>query len=1372
MASSLLDELPCLLDEADELMARVAYFISLAPARRGASATATTTAPASTQTNSSKHSPRDDTTDSELIRACLDASESESALKFFARQFQTALPVPVEKMLALLQLPSPSSGTHDGAATTTLQAVSKQMYHLMKRVHHWQRAAWGVLTQFFAEASYLTFDKHRLLATLLLNTLTKYVKVHLLWTSCNAIPSLLAVHTFTQSVSSSSTAARTGDVLGALDPGTTMYSLLEHVDHHLREYVLCFGSNPLVKIQQDFQTHPDSGEIARNLSALALSCFESFIGCHDLAQLRNQGVFDAETFAHGAYAALGVYDDLLYSRAQEDWVLCTALCLPQQLRAAPRLNSSSHAGVAATAPSSVQLWDFVHVIAQDRLVWPVYRGVVVNIHSLLYQQIVAMLSASATTTAPGAGATSTSSNSMLGLSTAASSSSSGAHASLKKLMSALSKHALRTCAEQHLQRAQLVAWLLQSSIRLLTQTPALVAPLFPVLLAACETARSEIEWRLCHDYQSAQVLLPTHVKPKHVQRARAAFASGAATRALGDLLASAHTLRSLMHAHLDAVERYYDEFLAHGDADAIVYEIHELLGAAATDIADVPDARTHQILSSFAVKERYCVVARNGHRASPWRREWRQLTIALLADRSASAQLPAPLIKLMERACVHSKYVEFAGELLAHHAQLAKWWWFAPLIEKRFNQLLATPSGYGASAAIAMLDIVDATLTGRYPLDEVVEDAEVRDAIAAVQTLYERMETAVGTALEQAIDAVVGCEVALHDLNAHLQTPASTTRTGSMDGTSSTRHAKTERSLRQESRLAASSATLKSSESRLPSAIASLRSGTSKPKRSANRAADSNRTRSSGPLCDLIEADETLSALIAAIYARASNRQSTYATTRRLAALVARHVRACLVRFLRGLLTLSSDITSVSSSTAAATVRTRLRCGLEHAGIELQCYTTCIQQLFRSAAFVDLSSVVLETLASECHTSTSTVDKWESAPVSTLRESNCLERLTWFYLAMIDRACTAPASGLIASMRERGFTSLSNGAVGSGVSASSSLVQQRDQGHVRPEQYASPHALSSLRAVLGGDGMRELSASVMRSASNHVQTLRSLLEQDRIPLIWFGKCVDAPYTEAVLAVWQMQRLDDITRTLARIGLLLFLSELLRDVEPSIVSLEDDPQWQSALNAEHGAICGDEANGSIADEARVMSRRALWQLLPVAFAASFHSELWRRSAYIEALDAADTNAHMSAVAVLHLLPLACESSESALASTLPPAVMPKSSRSETEDGSTRADATTAAASPLRCVLVQRMVILGSQAVLGLRGASSELPSSAMLASLRTFAELASVTPLCRSHSRSTTDKGERCQHDELSRRMALGVLAEVLPDVLFQSARIG
>lgn len=1297
MASSLLDELPCLLDEADELMARLAFFMKLLPGGTTATKTEIDTSEASEELAK--------------LRACLASAETESAFKVFAKQFLTSQPVPLEKMFALLPIQDAGVGgdiasSSSRSASCTLQSVAKRVFHLMKRVHHWQRTAWGILTQFFAESSYLMFDKHRLLAALLLDTLAKYVKVHLLWTSWrHAVPSLLALHTFAQFASSPSYKASVNlSATGPSDPSASIYSPLEHADHHLREYVLCFGSNPLYKIQQDFQQHPDAGEIARNLTALTLSCFESYVGCHDLEQLRNQGVFDSETFFLGSYAGLGVYEDLLFSRQQEDWVLCTALCLPQQLKAAPR-----NSGAAANS-SGVQLWDFVHVVAQDRLVLPVFRDFAVNVHSALYQQIACALSG-------GGGGSG-------GLSSPPS--STGGQPSLKKCMSALSKQALRTCADHHLQRAQLVSWLLQGCSHLLTQNAALVAPLFPVLLGACRVARDEIEWLLSHDEQSQQLLLPAHVKSKHLHRVRASFTGNA--RVIGDLFAQMHRLRTLVQQNVRFVESYYTEFLAHGDADAIAFEIHALLSppesrtklesASSSDDAQPRQAvepRVQQILSSFAVIERYRYVdhaSTIGANSKPmtWRREWRQLSVVLLTI--TSAVLPSSFLKLMERACVHCKYVESSERLLSHHSQLSKWWWFAGSFEKTFLRLLRSRTG-GASEAIAMLEIVHATCSGSYELDEVVEDLEAHEDALMMQALHRRMETAVGDQLEHAIDAVVLHEVVLHFHSAQ-QTPDA--------AGGSVRSSRADRSLHLTSS--------KSSEHRLPSVIMSMRS----PKSGGSTSS----LQPPGALERTAKADEALTALTAAVTSSASRADTTMRS--RLTALVERHVRRCFVRFLRGLVqfasvseTTGSGAASKDAADAGSAMSVSLRCSLEQASFELQSYVRCVNRLFRNATFVDLKQVVVDALKSE-RQGGSVAATMPDARSDFSHDVNLVQRVMRLYLFVLQQHCAMPMSALVASRRTRGF-----------VSQEQSRSTAPHLGHLT--RCADLDALRNLRTVVGGSGIRALVGSVMHCVSRQVQTLRSALKHDEVALIWFGKAVDSgsPSSELAMAVKQMARLEEIVGQLRLIGLHLFFVELIRELEPP----SDTPQLtdDNSTNAvEFGVECAGDR---------------VWKLLPVAFAASFHSELWRRSKYLEALDAADSNAHMSATATLYLMQLVHEGQESVLLSD--ELGDPVSKDEDSEQDPAEAVGTTAMSKARHRVELRRAVFLSSQSALGLR-AKAPQAFRAMLAAVRLFAEAAATTG---GEAKATAGAGDTVGESTL---LELGALDEWLPELVFQSAR--
>uniref|UniRef100_K3WWX5 Uncharacterized protein n=1 Tax=Globisporangium ultimum (strain ATCC 200006 / CBS 805.95 / DAOM BR144) TaxID=431595 RepID=K3WWX5_GLOUD len=1264
MASFLLDELPCLLDEANELMARLAFSMK--------------------QVNTAGDAPSSPFTDARL--------------KFFHKQFLTAQPVTLDKMLA--QLPSAPD------ARTTLQSTTKSVFHLMKRVHHWQRAAWGAVTQFFAEANNLTFDTHRVLTQLLLNTVVKYVKVHLLWTSWHtAIPSLLAVHTFCQHYGSSTSAPV--DQSSAATTDLTMYSPLDHMDHHLREYVLCFGTTPLAKIQQDFRQHPDAGEIARNLTALTLSCFECYLGCHDLEQLRNQGTFDLETFFSGDnYADRSVYDDLLLSHEQTEWVLCVALCLPQQLRAS--VTMARHPGSSGGA---VQLWDFVRVVAQDQLVMAVFRDTLVNVHTLLYQQI-ALTFGSGT---PG------SSNTSLSSPTSPSSSSSLGQPSLKKMMSTVSKHALRSCAVHHSQRRQFYVWLLTSSVHLLTQNGALVAPLFPMLLAALAGARTEIEWAFVHCgshlASSQPILLPSHVKAKHLQRAQSSFTNPGAAQSCGELLALSHQLRSLAHQHLHFVKSYYREFLVNGNADAIAYEIDALLSAEANSSGGIVNASVRDILRGFASKNRYSLEEASGVDAPPlpaaWRREWRQLSVILLIRKPA---LPKPFLRLMERACRHSKYVESPGDVLEQQASCSKWWWFVNHFETLFHHLLVAPGGSGPEV-IAVLETVEAAIAGTYALDEIVDDSEAQHAADAMAALYQRMRDVIGTQLEVMIDKVVAQEVASHVFATGLH---------QIDARGDQRIlnlSKKSGNAKQDAQLTSSSSSFKASETRLAASLSGRVVSTVKQgKRAIDRAAEET---------DALSTDEAaLYSLVGAMYtqmAKACPQRSS------LANLVERHVRLGLERFLRGLVVCSNSNSSNNPTTttgsalasaSASSMTSNLRCSLQDACVALESYMSCVQRLFRNAPFIDLARVVLDTLATESRAhgnddDESTVAR-PSCSLGTLRleemsKWTLLERLQWFYSSMLEHLCAPRAASgapTIASPPRQYF---------------SASTQEHSKPTFADTNGFNLEAAQCLHTIIGISGIKALSQFIVDGACSKVKALGAMLEQDRIALIRFEKSIDAPYAELLMAVKQMARLEDVVAYMTQIGLALFFASLLERVHPSC-SVSENAQWQHLLATERTP---DASGGG--SEGNASARRP-WDLLPIAFAASFHAPVWRRTSHVAALDATDTNAHMSCTAMLHLLPLVQTHTAALGESPLPST--PDSSGVERD-------------------LLRDVMRRSSRVVLGMRRAAKEptlssSPSSAMLAALRMFAVDAST----------------------FGGHVALGILDECLPEIVRQTASFG
>lgn len=372
----------------------------------------------------------------------------------------------------------------------------------------------------------------------------------------------------------------------------------------MREFVLCFGTNALLKIQQDFALHPSSATLAGALVALLRSSLPRWLRCYDLTELRNRGVFDVDTLYHtGSYASHSAFLDIADTASVPEWVLCVALCVPHYLKVSPDLalnGSDGSSNVNSDVTINVTLWEAVQVVLGDRLMLVVHRDHTVNAHGLLFQQVV-----SCTTTAM------TASPSNIGQ---------PPPSPTKKELVAFGKRALLTCGERRHQRREIVAHLLTTGVKLLKHNPALAGPLFPMLTTTLTLAKGEIEWLLAHDVPistgpsatSAPVLLPGFLKAKHWHRARFPDHSSE----LCTLLALTHRLRELVSQSLEFVIPYYRAFLANGDADAIAHAIQTLVDKQPESGVD---DRVVQLLQSFRDRNRFHLepaAGQNGRRHS------------------------------------------------------------------------------------------------------------------------------------------------------------------------------------------------------------------------------------------------------------------------------------------------------------------------------------------------------------------------------------------------------------------------------------------------------------------------------------------------------------------------------------------------------------------------------------------------------------------------------------------------------------------------------------------------------------------------------------------------------------------------------------
>ncbi|KAF4037176.1 Membrane-associated apoptosis protein [Phytophthora infestans] len=1180
MVSALLDELPCLIDEAGELMARLgSHKTLLKTKRKGATVSISTekkdltadvsredlTQPTSRHSASIERSPSN-----AKIRQTLDDVDVE----FFSRQYLTMQSISYEKVNA--NLPAADLDRKE------LYNVAASVYQLMKRLHHWQQAAWETLTRLFSDNSssdscLLTFVSHPELTRLVLATVTTYVKVNLLWTSFSIIPALLAVYCYLHHA----------QTLGG-DNATpiAVYSPLEHTDHRVREFVLHFGTAPLLAIQHDF--HLQVADKGASLAALALSCFERFEACRDLAKLRQQGVFDLEPPVSGAYASHSSLPDLLNAADVVDWVICVVLCVPHQLFAgdsrtasmSPRSIPSTPSSPSSSSGSPSFLWDFMETVARDRMVFTIHRNHVVNLHDLLYQQVTSSLSIAVLSPE-------TSSIPSFGKNRSA--------VSLKRSMNSLGKYALRNCGVNHRQRREVAIWLTKNCVQLMQHNPGLVAPSFPLFLAALAIAHDETQWAMCHGVGNSNArssLLPSHIKAKHLQRVQTSFSG--AEREIADLLTHCNHLRRLLEQNSHFLAEYYQTFLLNGDAEGIAYTIHQLL------LANESASEFRSLLEGFLDNERYRINTSSAPRAT-WVREWRQAN-AHLARRT---QLPLldSLRARMECAVRHTQYICKNAQLIEQTANFSKCWWFHRIIfDQCFEQVLTT----APSSAVGLLEILSSLAAGNYVLDELVETEEATEQSERMIQRMDRMRTSLVEQVELGLVSVVKRDAILQrdEVSALVQEknePAEHKVTASNRRLSSFSRVQSSQALRPGS-----------AELRLASPTASVLS----------RKPDSRSNASSfSANLEHIREEERCLRLTSALlnHIRLDNDMRS--------AIICR-VRSCFVRFMRGIVGTSDSNGAGKTSDGVA-----LRCSLQDACVQIRCFLRASQRLLGgSSELNDMSDVSLgeavqnalaKDLADECSASTSILpqDKrlleWttEFPRVSEKEFEQCslVDRLSWLYVSLVTTWChplpstTVSSPSVLAAVRKHCFV-LAPGA--------SSEVDPRD--------YTDPEALRHLKTLIGSTGVKSVCSTVANLVVAQTLKLRSLIEAEHAVLAFMDMAMNnSSNADVVLATAQVRALDDIATLLVQIGTAVFLLQLLHDHSPHDTS----DAWE-----------GRVAPRLLRELQQDPDRRSTWtRLLPVACSSGFHSSVWKRTTYLSSEEATDTNAHMMGLAMARLIP---------------------------------------------------------------------------------------------------------------------------------------
>ncbi|KAG3118031.1 hypothetical protein PI124_g4340 [Phytophthora idaei] len=1191
MVSALLDELPCLIDEADELMARISSHKTLLKTKLKGKTMSLSTEKEDLTTDT----PREDlkqpsrrhsfslthSTERSPSKTNIRQTLDDVDMKFFSRQYLTMQSISFEKMNANLP-----AGDLERSA---LHTIAISIYQLMKRLHHWQQAAWESLTRFFADNSssdscLLTFDSHPELTRLVLATITKYVKVNLLWTSFNVIPGLLALYSFLHHVQTIGT-----DTLTGKDTPHAVYSPLEHTDHSVREFVLHFGTAPLLAIQHDFQLQvADKGA---SLAALALSCFERFEMCRDLAKLRHQGVFDLESLVSGAYASHSSLPDLLNAADVVDWVICVALCVPHQLYAgdsrtasmSPRSTPSSPTAPSSTSPATNSpsfLWGFMEIIARDRLVFSIHRNHVVNLHDLLYQQVTSSLSTAALT--PG---------------TTSSIPSFGTNRSsvpLKKTMKALSKYALRNCGVNHRQRREVAVWLIQNCVQLMQHNPGLVAPSFPMFLAALAIARDEVEWGMCHGTRHSNAkspLLPSHMKAKHLQRVQTSFSG--AERELADLLTHCHHLRRLLEEHSHYLTEYYQVFLMNGDAEGIAYTIQELLNA------NESTSELQSLLEGFLDSERYRINISSAPRAT-WVREWRQANAHLVTR----TQLPLldVLRDRMECAVSHTQYICVNAQLVEQAASFSKCWWFRDLIfEQCFEQtLISTPS-----PAVGLLEILSGLAAGNFVFDELVDTEEGTQQSERMLQRMERMRTSLVDQVELGLVAVVKRDVNL--------------QRDEISALSEEKPEPVENKVTASNRRLSSFSRVQSSQVQRPgNAELRLASPTASILTRSKTDSNSNFPPVSAKL-EQIREEERCLRLVRALLDHIGQDNTMRS------AIICR-VQSCFVRYVRGFVRFSGSCKIIDG--------VALCCSVGDACVQIRCFLRATQRLLGGSGSevndtndVSLGEavqiVLTKVLSDECSASTSILPQgkklleWtaESPQMSEkeFEQWSLVDRLSWLFVSLVTRKCHPSPSAavsspsVLAAVRKRCFV------LAPGVS-----------GELDPREYTDAKALQHLVALIGSTGVESVCSTIANLVVAQTLKLRSSIEAEHAVLAFMDMAMsNSSSADVVLATTQARALDDIATQLVQIGTAAFLLQLLHDH-----SLHDTSDaWEARV-----------APRLLRELQLDPDRRATWtRLLPVACSSGFHSSVWKRTTFLSSVEATDTNAHMMGFAMARLLP---------------------------------------------------------------------------------------------------------------------------------------
>jgi NCK-associated protein 1 len=382
--------------------------------------------------------------------------------------------------------------------------------------------------------------------------------------------------------------------------------------------------SPWKKMQEELKDLSDTVGVA--LAGLYMPYINGF----NLETLRANSVLnpsaDAASLAMPAHQP--IYHDLVNLHKFQDWVIFGMLACPAQF-------------------AKPQLMEFIKMVAQSGFVTGIFRKEVMNFHDE-FEKLFSWFPSKAFNI-------------------------SFEKVKPKKVVRELAKVAVINAGLQHRERRSFLAGELNNMLHLFEDCPALVAPKFPMLLAALSLAKAEVVWYFMHWQRE----LPTKVN------AKSQIPSTYEAPQISTLVSLVHKLSDLIREKQILVQHYYLEYLTKADRNDLEFQVEAVL----QHTSGFSPTISH-VLREFVSDLSADITDPTGLSFDKLRLNWDRVLAMFLSSGNPAVQKlhgVEPLIKRMNKIVMHTKYVDQIPELLAQHAEFQELWWRPAAVSAELN---------------------------------------------------------------------------------------------------------------------------------------------------------------------------------------------------------------------------------------------------------------------------------------------------------------------------------------------------------------------------------------------------------------------------------------------------------------------------------------------------------------------------------------------------------------------------------------------------------------------------------------------------------------------------------------------------------------